>query len=225
MNVLDALGAARRYLRDHPEEIARAARNALGLRLGVPLAAVRWLAERAEASGKVRDVSVESVPPGFRLGASFSLMGAPLRASAVLYVERLHLSDEELAVTLRIEELDLRVTGETSSPVAALIRSGALDLSRPGNLVAYLPQRPPVVVDARDNRITLDLMRDPRLREAEWVQGLVALLTSFVTLQSVEADGDHLDLAFRPLPRGLMAPVRSFRERVVPLLAGRLLRG
>ncbi len=225
MKLMDALGAARRYLREHPEELTRAARNALGLRVGVPLAAIRWLAGRAEASGKVRDVSVEPVPPGIRLGASFSLMDAPLRASAVLYVERLHLGEEELTVTLRVEELDLRVIGETSSPIAALVRSGALDLSRPGNLVAYLPRRPPIVVDARDNRVTLDLMRDPRLRDVEWVQGLVAVLTSFVTLQSVETDGSHLDLAFRPLPRGVLAPVRSVRERLVPLLTGRLLRG
>ncbi len=52
---------------------------------------------------------------------------------------------------------------ETSeSPVAALLRSGALDLSKPGNLAAYMPKRPAMLVAAKDDRVTLDLMRHPK---------------------------------------------------------------
>ncbi len=225
MKLLDAARAARQYLRAHPQELTRAARNALGLRMGVPIAALRWLAERAEHGGKVRDVHVEAVPPGLRLAASFEAMHTPLRAAATVYVERLHVSDEELTVTLRVEDLDLKVEGEAQTPVAALVKSGALDLSKPGNLVAYLPQRPPIIVDARDNRITLDLLREPRLRDQAVLRAILAVLTSLATVQGIGTEGDYLEVAFRPLPRGLRGPVSAVRERVVPLVAGRLLRG
>src|SRR5690606_21171864 len=41
------LGAAGAYLKDNPEELLRAAKNAVALRFGVPIPALRWLAGRA----------------------------------------------------------------------------------------------------------------------------------------------------------------------------------
>ena len=69
-----ALDAARGYLKTHPEEITRAVRNAFGLRLGVPLQALRWLGRQAEKSGKVEDLRIDSIPPGIKVGASLNLM-------------------------------------------------------------------------------------------------------------------------------------------------------
>ena len=50
---MSAVEAARGYLVDHPGEITRAIRNAFGLRVGVPLAALRWFGRQAEKAGKV----------------------------------------------------------------------------------------------------------------------------------------------------------------------------
>jgi hypothetical protein len=47
----ETVEAVRSYLRTHPEELGRAVRSALGLRFGVPLAALRWLGLQAERSG------------------------------------------------------------------------------------------------------------------------------------------------------------------------------
>jgi hypothetical protein len=199
----------------HPEELGRAVRSALGLRFGVPLAALRWLGEQAERSGKVEDFQIESVPPGLRLGGSVDAMNTPIRVSAVIYVERVVFNDEELTVALRLEDVSLKLNGESDSPLAALIKSGALDLSNPGTLVNFMPRRSPILAEAKGNRIVLDLMRDPNIGKNPLVRRAVSLLTAFVTLHGVETDTRHLDIAFRALPTGVGGAVRSVRNNIV----------
>jgi hypothetical protein len=205
--------------------MSRAVRSAFGLRLGVPLSALRWAGRQAEATGKVSDLKIDAVPPGIRAAASVDLMGTPIRASAVVYFERVRVSEDELGVTVRLEEVSLKLNGDAQTPVAALIKSGALDLSKPGNLAAHLPDLPPAVVEARDNRIVLDLMRDPKLAKNPTVQRVLGLLTSLVTVHTVESDPDHVDVAFRALPTGVFGPASAIRRHVVLPALGRLLPG
>jgi hypothetical protein len=218
-----ALDAARTYLRAHPEELGRAVKSALGLRVGVPLVALRWLVKQAEKEGKIEDIKLDPVPPGLQFGASVDLMQTPIRASATLYIDKVIFSDEELTVSLRVENISLKVTGPSKSPVGALIQSGALDLSNPGTLLAYMPERPPIIAEANGNRLVLDLMRDPKLGKNPLVRRGVAILTSFVTLHSVETDPGHVDVAFRALPTGIRGAVTSVRRNLVLPAFGRLL--
>lgn len=199
----------------HPEELGRAVRSALGLRFGVPLAALRWLGEQAQRAGKVEDFQIDSVPPGLRLAGNVDLMNTPIRAGAVIYVERVVFNDEELTVALRLEDVSLKLNGDSDSPIAALIKSGALDLSNPGTLVNFMPGRSPILAEANGNRVVLDMMRDPKIGKNPLVRRAVSLLTSFVTLHGVETDPKHLDIAFRALPTGLGGAVRSVRQNIV----------
>jgi hypothetical protein len=219
----ETVDAVRSYLRTHPEEIGRAVRSALGLRFGVPIAALRWLGEQAERTGKVEDFLIDSVPPGIRLAGNVDLMNTPIRAGAIIFIERIVFNDEELTVALRLEEVDLKLNGESESPIAALIKSGALDLSNPGTLVNFMPNRSPVLAEANGNRIVLDLMRDPNIGKNPLVRRAVSLLTSFVTLHGVESDKKHIDIAFRALPTGFGGAVRSVRNHVVLPSMSRLL--
>ncbi len=219
----ETVDAVRSYLRTHPEELGRAVRSAIGLRFGVPLAALRWLGQQAERSGKVEDFHIDSVPPGLRLSGSLDTMNTPIRASAIIFVERVVFNDEELTVALRLEEVMLKLNGDSDSPVAALIKSGALDLSNPGTLVNFMPGRSPVLAEANGNRIVLDLMRDPKIGKNPLVRRAVSLLTSFVTLHGVETDTKHLDIAFRALPTGLGGAAQSVRKHIVLPSMGRLL--
>ncbi|MBK7151558.1 MAG: hypothetical protein IPH72_07320 [Sandaracinaceae bacterium] len=150
-------------------------------------------------------------------------MQTPIRASATLYIDKVIFSDEELTVALRVENISLKVTGPSKSPVGALIQSGALDLSNPGTLLAYMPERPPIIAEANGNRLVLDLMRDPKLGKNPLVRRAVAILTSFVTLHSVETDPGHVDVAFRALPTGIRGAVTSVRRNLVLPAFGRLL--
>jgi hypothetical protein len=211
----ETVDAVRSYLRVHPEELGRAVRSALGLRFGVPLAALRWIGQQAERSGKVEDFHIDPVPPGLRLSGNLDAMNTPIRASAIIFVERVVFNDEELTVALRLEEVMLKLNGDSDSPVAALIKSGALDLSNPGTLVNFMPGRSPVVAEANGNRIVLDLMRDPNIGKNPLVRRAVSVLTSFVTLHGVESDTKHLDIAFRALPTGLGGAAQSLRKNLV----------
>jgi hypothetical protein len=211
----ETVDAVRSYLRLHPEELGRAVRSALGLRFGVPLAALRWLGQQAERTGKLEDFQIDSVPPGLRLSGNVDAMNTPIRASAVIFVERVVFNDEELSVALRLEEVMLKLNGDSDSPVAALIKSGALDLSNPGTLLNFMPGRSPVVAEANGNRIVLDLMRDAKIGKNPLVRRAVSLLTSFVTLHGIETDTKHLDIAFRALPTGLGGAAQALRKNVV----------
>ncbi|MAQ16536.1 MAG: hypothetical protein CMN30_17295 [Sandaracinus sp.] len=218
-----AVEAARGYIRENPSEITRAIRNAFGLRLGVPLAALRWFGKQAEKAGKVEDLKVDAVPPGVRVSASVDLMGTPIRAGAIVYIDRIVFDDDEMTLVLRLEEVMLKLNGDAQTPVAALIKSGALDLSNPGSLVGFMPNKSPVIAEAKDNRITLDLMRDPRIGQNPMVRSLVAVLTSLVTLRDIESDDEHLEIGFRALPAGFRGAARNLRRHVIMPSIGKLL--
>jgi hypothetical protein len=215
MDVREIAGAVGNYLKDHPEELWRLLRNALAMRFGVPLAALRWLAVKGAGKKAPKDVQLEAVPPGVRVAASLDLMGTPVRASAVVYVERVRANATELCLEIRLADVSLKVTDETSStPIAALLKSGALDLSKPGNLAAYMPKRPPILVDAKDDRIVIDLMRHPKFAKNEAAQRLVRLLAPLVTVSGIESESQHLDVALRPFPDGVAEVLARMRNLI-----------
>jgi hypothetical protein len=212
--LLQKLGS---YLFQHPDELLRLLRNAALFRLGVPIAALRWAAARnnskangAPAGKGVRDVSLEAVPPGLRIGLSVELMGTPLRVSALLFIEHVQLGPEELRLELRVNDVQLNLLGESDSPLAALIRSGALDLGKIGNLVAVMPRRPAFLVEAKDDRIVLDLKRH-RAFSNRRLQKLVGLLTPLITVKAVATDQEHLDVQFDVLRGGVSGAVDAWK--------------
>lgn len=211
----EALFSAGRYLRDNPRELLRAARSALGLRVGVPLDVFRWLAEKAESSGKIQNVVLQPKPPGLAFAGNLDAMNTPLRAEATLFVEKMNIDENQMRIELRIEDVDLRLTHDAATPVAMLIKSGALDLTKPGNLVRHIPNLPPIVVDAHDNRIVLDLMRHPALESNESMRALISVVTSLLTIHGIEVENGHMDMSFRAVPRGLRHAVRRVRSNVL----------
>ena len=54
------------YLKQHPEELVHVAKNAIGLRFGLPIAALRWLAGKAKGKKAPKDIEISAVPPGVR---------------------------------------------------------------------------------------------------------------------------------------------------------------
>lgn len=201
---------ARSYLAEHPEELLRAAQNVALLRLGVPVSLFEFLAGQLKGRKAPKDVVVDAVPPGIRFGATVNAMGTQLRAQASIFIEAVRLNPAEARFEIRLKDLDLRVLDESESPVAALIRSGALDLSKPGNLVAYMPKRPPSLVEAAEDRIVIDLMKDPKL--AKRLARVASLVTPVVSIRSIETDARHLDLYFRCFPDGLTNALSSLRQ-------------
>ena len=207
------LEAGSKYLRDHPEELLRALRNLLALRFGVPLDALRFFAGRAGGKKGPKDLVLEAVPPGLRVRATVELMGTPVRADATVFIERVSITPEELRFEIRLANVSLKVADDApESPIAALLRSGALDLSKPGNLAAYMPKRPALLVDAKDDRVTIDLMRHPKIAKNPRAIRALALLLPLLTVAGIESDSEHLDVTLRAFPDGLRQAVGGIRR-------------
>jgi hypothetical protein len=207
------LEAGSKYLRDHPEELLRALRNLLALRFGVPLDALRFFAGRAGGKKGPKDLVLESVPPGLRVAATVDLMGTPVRARATVYIERVSITPHELRFEIRLADVSLKVAEDApESPIAALLRSGALDLSKPGNLAAYMPKRPALLVDAKDDRVVIDLMRHPKIAKDPRAGRALAVLAPLLTVAGIESDSEHLDVTFRAFPDGLREAVGTIRR-------------
>ncbi|HEX4341357.1 MAG TPA: hypothetical protein VH062_35860 [Polyangiaceae bacterium] len=198
------------WIRSHPEDLLGAAVDAAALKLTLPLDAVRFFVSQIKGKSAPTDVDIVAVPPGIRVGATLFAMKTHLRVSATLVVEEMRLGPSELRFSVRLRNVGLAVIGKSDSPVATLVNSGALDLSRPGKLVANLPRRPSFIVEADGDRLVIDLMRDPKL--ARRLGRVAALVTPLVTVRAVESKGDALTVQLACFPRGLMSAVGSIKD-------------
>jgi hypothetical protein len=200
------------YIRKNPDELLKAAVNAAGLRFGVPLAALRFLSSQAKLPRKApKDIEIGSSPPALRLSLSVDAMGTPLRASFAIKIDEIDLSPQAMRVGIRLSEVTLKLLGESESPVATLIKSGALDLSKPGNLVKFLPKRPPAIVEAENDRIVLDLMMVPAIANNFGLRRILEIVTPMLNVRAIETDRDHIYVALKASPRGLPQVIAALR--------------
>jgi hypothetical protein len=210
--VRDLLSAATGYLRRNPDEIVRQAFNAGRLRFGIPIAALRWLAGQAKSKKAPRDIELGAAPPALRLSATVHAMGTELRAGAEVEVEEVEISAEAIRIGLRVRQVKLKVLDDSETPVATLVKSGALDLSKPGNFVKFIPKRPKAIVDAHDDRIVIDLMKIPALGESKRLRRAIGVVSPLVGIRAIETEGDHLYVALRATPAGLREAIVALRE-------------
>lgn len=213
--MLDArviLNATVDYIRKNPDEILKAAVNAAGLRFGVPLAALRFLSSQAKLPRKApKDIEIGSAPPALRLSLSVDAMGTPVRASFAIRIDEIDLSPQAMRVGIRLSDVTLKLLGESDAPVATLIKSGALDLSKPGNLVKFLPKRPPAIVEAEGDRIVLDLMQVPAVASNFMLRRALEIITPMLNVRAIETDRDHIYVALKASPRGLLQSFAAVR--------------
>lgn len=217
----DFVFAVTDYLRDHPESISRAVFGGLGLRFGLPLAAVRWLLSNLIDDAKGLDPTVEERHNGLFVGASLEKMETKMRVSAIMHFTKISMDAEQVLLELRVDDLKIDILSTKRTMVSALIRSGALDVSQIGELVNELPDIPPFVVEAVGNRLVFDLMRAPSLAHNPLLRHAVGLVSSFITVRSVQTNEDHLDVALRAFPRGRRSALRAVRHHFVrPAIGG-----
>jgi hypothetical protein len=206
------VGAAGAYLKDNPHEIVRAMKNALAMRVGLPIDALRWLAAQARGKRAPKNVRLEAVPPGIRASADVELAGTAVRASATVFVEDVNVNSEQARFELRLSDVKLELVDPSSdSPVATLLKSGALDLSKPGNLAAFMPKRPAMLVDAADDRIVLDLMKHPKFAQNGKLTKILSLVTPLVTVRGISTDPEHLDVQLKTFPDGVQEALAAVR--------------
>jgi hypothetical protein len=207
------LSAAVGYVRKNPDELVKVAVNAANGRFGIPMAALRYLASQAPNGKRMpKDIELGTAPPALRLSATVDAMGTSLRAAGAIKVDHVEVATDTLRIGIRLNDLKLAVIGESDSPVATLVKSGALDLSKPGNLVKHLPKKPAVIVEAEGDRIVIDLMRSPAIAKNATVQKVLSILTPLVGVRGIETDRDHLYVNIRATPRGLRQAFEALRK-------------
>jgi hypothetical protein len=212
MNFKTLASAAIDYVRRNPDVLVDAAKNAAGLRFGVPLAALRYLAAQATGRKMPKDIELGTSPPALRLSATVDAMGTNLRVSAAIKIDEISISPDSIRVGVRLNELKLALIGESESPIATLVQSGALDLSKPGNLVKFIPKRPPAIVEAEGDRIVVDLMKVPSLSRNSRLRRVLSILTPLVGVRAIETDNDNLYVTLRATPRGLLQAIEAIRS-------------
>lgn len=203
--------AAVGYVRNNPDEVVRAAVNATGLRFGVPIATLRWFAGQIKGAKAPKDVEISSAPPALKFSAVVDAMGTPVRASAAIKIDEVTITEDSLRIGVRLRDVKLTLAGESESPVATLIKSGALDLSKPGNLVKFIPKRPAAVVEAEGDRIVIDLMKVPKLANDPRIKRALAILSPVLGIRAIETDRDHLYVKLRATPAGLPEALGKLR--------------
>ncbi len=208
-----ALRSAGRFIAKNPTTMLSMARHALGMRIAVPLDALRWFISNTPPSKKApQDVTITPRPPAIGIGATVDLMGTTVRAGASIRVDKIEVGEETFKVSLRLSDVTMKVLGESFTPVAGLIKSGALDLSKPGNLAKFMPKKSPVLVEAHDDVIVLDLMQDAKIAANERVRGLLGTLTPVVQVSGLSTEGDFLILQLRASPFGLPRALNAARQ-------------
>ena len=213
MKIGALVSAALGYVKDNPQEIVKAAINATGLRFGVPLAALRWGVAQLKPGKKTpKDIEIGSAPPALRLSATVDAMGTTVRASAAIRVDEVELSADTLRVGIQLRDVRLQLVGESDSPVATLIKSGALDLSKPGNLVKFIPKRPAAVVEADGDRVVIDLMKIPKIAQNARLRRLLAIVIPVLNVRAIETDRDYLYIALKASPAGLAQTIGALRS-------------
>jgi hypothetical protein len=208
----DFLKAAVRYVRKNPQAIVKAAVDATSLRFGIPVAALRWAASQQKPSKKApTDIYIDSAPPALRFGATLDAMGTPIRASASIRIDEISISASAIRIGVRLNEVKLALIGESETPIATLIKSGALDLSKPGNLIKVLPKRPKAIVDAGGDRIVLDLLKVPALARNGSVRRVLSIISPVLGIRAIETDGEHLYVTLRATPQGITEAIAALR--------------
>ena len=207
------LSAAVGYVRKNPDEVVRAAVNAATLRFGIPIAALRFLAAQATGKKAPKDIEIGASPPALRLGATVDAMGTSIRASASIRIDEISITSESIRIGVRLNDVKLALIGESDAPIATLIKSGALDLSKPGNLIRHIPKRPPMIVEAGGDRVVLDLFKIPSLAQNERVRRILGVISPVLGIRAIETDRDHLYVALRASPGGIQRSLEAIRER------------
>jgi hypothetical protein len=214
MRPREALRAAARYVKENPRKVVvaatKAATDATKLRFGLPLSALRWAAGQGKPSkSSPTDISLLPVPPGLRLAASVNAMGTNVRFFATIRIDDVFIGADTVRVGVRLNEVSLTLLGESDSPVAMLIKSGVLDLSKAANVIKVLPKRPPAIVEAGGDRIVVDLLKVPALAKNAGFRRALAVLSPVIGIRSIETDWERLYVSLRATPAGLPEAVNA----------------
>jgi hypothetical protein len=210
--ILNLLSTAGRYAASNPRLLGEIARNALHGRLTVPLDLLRWAATLLPPGGSTpADISVIANPPALGLGATLDLMGTQLRVDGAVVIDALETTPEAFKVTLRVRDVRASVLNNLDGNVAKLLKSGVLNLSKPASMLNFIPKRPPAILEAKDDRFVIDLLRVPQVAGNPLILKALATLTPVLSVGEIRTEGDNLLIGLKASPSGFRESLAAFR--------------
>jgi hypothetical protein len=202
--LIDPAMQALTYLLSHPMFPLQSARNAMRRELTVPLALLRWGIDRRKRGKGPEKIEIFPADPALGVALTVDLFGTKLEVSSEITVESVELGENALNLALRVA--NLRLGAPEGSPAAMMVKS--LDLSRPAALMNMMPQKHAALVDAKDDRFVIDLLKIKALARNPYLKRVLAAL-SFVRVAGARVDGDNLALELDVSP--LAAPSALLR--------------
>jgi hypothetical protein len=127
--------------------------------------------------------------------------------AAAVTVESVTLSAERVRLQVRVRDLSVKLPPE--SPMAAMI--AMMDLSKPGDLLNFMPVRPPMILDAQGDLFVVDLMKLPKLAKNPLARRIVAAASEVLAIRELVTEQDLLVFGFRVMPLGLLAALDHLR--------------
>jgi hypothetical protein len=204
--MLTVLKGSLSYLAANPFVLVKAARNAARLELSVPIDLLRWAIDRRPRGKGPERIELFSADPALGVGLTVDLYGTKIDVSVKILIEAIDNLDDELKVTLRVNELEIKAPPD--SPAAMMI--GSLDLSRPGNLMNMMPQKHAALVSAGDDTFVIDLLKIKALANNARFRQLLGAL-SFIRVRGVRADGELLAIGLEIKPLAIPDALRRAR--------------
>jgi hypothetical protein len=197
--LIDPAMHALTYLLSHPLFPIQSARNAMRREITVPLALLRWGIDRRPRGKGPEKIDLFPADPALGMALTVDLFGTKLDVTSEITIEGINLREDALELSLRIA--NLRLAAPEGSPAAMMVNS--MDLSRPAALMNMMPQKHAALVDAKDDRFVIDLLKIKALAKNPYLKRVLAAL-SFVRVTGVRAEGDNLALELDVSP--LAAP-------------------
>lgn len=213
LNVPQLIKSLGRYAASHPRLVGEIARHAFNRRLAIPLDLVRWGATLIPSGDKSpKDVTVIAQSPALGIGATANIMGTELRVDAALLIDAIDATNEAVKVTFRVKDLRASVLNNLQGNLAKLLASGALNLSKPASLLNFVPKRPPAILEAKEDRFVIDLLRFPQLAQNPAFQKALRAVTPILAIGDIRTEGDLLLIGLRANPRGLKESLQALRS-------------
>jgi hypothetical protein len=187
------------YLISHPMYPLQSALNAVGRKMTIPLALLRWAIDRRPRGKGPEKIELFNADPALGFALTVDLFGTKLEVSSEITIESIELREDALNLALRVA--NLKLGAPAGSPAAMMVQS--LDLSRPAALMNMMPQKHAALVEANDDRFVIDLMKIKALAKNPFLPRILAAL-SFVRVSGARVDGANLLLELDVSP--LAAP-------------------
>ena len=206
---MEALRAGAAYLLGNPSELFTVVRGAAGFKVVIPIDALRWVLGKVVRGKRApRELTLGTSPPALHIGALVEVMGNGLRAGADITIDSIDLSLDALRLELSINNLALEAENP-QSPMAQMVK--AIDVTKPANLMSFIPKRPAALVEATGTRVVLDLMRIEKLAANATVRKVLGIAAPLLGRIQISTDADHLIVAVHPRLAGVASAISAIR--------------